>query len=372
MSKKLTQKQFEEKVNKINPNFEILGEYKNAQCRVRAKCKKCGYEEEFNVQSLMYGKMVCKNCERKGLHTKENIKKMLKEKHPNIEILSDFKNLSSKVLCRCKKCGYEWEAVINNLKRNNGCPCCNDRFNWDTNSFNNFIIKNKKEFEILGEYKGYYEKILTKCKRCGTIWEPTPVGLIHDNYCCPTCTSKIMSEKHTLSYEEFIERMDKIKTIKVIGGKYENAQSIMKFKCLKCGHIWEAKASLISREFNGCPHCNISKGENKIEEFLKENKINFIPQKKFKNCKDIKVLPFDFYLPNYNMCIEFDGKQHFLPTSFKGEHATEKEKWEKLRITKFHDKIKEGFCVFNNIKLIRISYLEFNKIEDILKKELNI
>ena len=46
------------------------------------------------------------------------------------------------------------------------------------------------------------------------------------------------------------------------------------------------------------------------------NNIEFKKEKKFKDCKDKYQLPFDFYLPQYNLCIEFDGEQHFNPSSF--------------------------------------------------------
>ena len=41
------------------------------------------------------------------------------------------------------------------------------------------------------------------------------------------------------------------------------------------------------------------------------NNINYIREKRFKDCKNIKPLPFDFYLPEKNICIEYDGEHHF-------------------------------------------------------------
>ncbi len=61
----------------------------------------------------------------------------------------------------------------------------------------------------------------------------------------------------------------------------------------------------------GCQ--NISHGEFYIKTILEENNIKFEPQYKFDNCKNKFKLPFDFYLPDYNMCIEYDGLQHYRP-----------------------------------------------------------
>ena len=70
---------------------------------------------------------------------------------------------------------------------------------------------------------------------------------------------------------------------------------------------------------------------------------------------------FDFYLPNFNLCIEYDGLQHFKSVKYWGGI----EGFKKL---KKHDKIKNKFCKSNNIKLLRIKYTKFNKIEEILTK----
>lgn len=51
---------------------------------------------------------------------------------------------------------------------------------------------------------------------------------------------------------------------------------------------------------------------------LIENNIKFISEKRFNGCKNINELPFDFYLPNQNLLIEYDGIQHFKPINFFG------------------------------------------------------
>lgn len=108
----------------------------------------------------------------------------------------------------------------------------------------------------------------------------------------------------------------------------------------------------------GCPKCNISKNEQLIKNFLLSNSLNFIHQMKFENCKYKKELIFDFYLPNKSTCIEYDGEQHFIPIYGK----------EKLEEIKKRDKIKNIYCIKNNISLIRIKYNEdiYEKLKIIL------
>lgn len=105
-----------------------------------------------------------------------------------------------------------------------------------------------------------------------------------------------------------------------------------------------------------CPDCKItSKGEILISKILTENNIQYITQKKFDDCKNKRCLPFDFYLPEHNICIEYDGIQHF--ESIKGLGGEKK-----FEQTQINDKIKTTFCLNNNIILIRIKYNE--KIEN--------
>lgn len=117
-------------------------------------------------------------------------------------------------------------------------------------------------------------------------------------------------------------------------------------------------------DFLGCETNRTSFGERKIKELLDLNKINYIKEKKFEDCRNIKELPFDFYLPDYNICIEYDGELHYRQSQiFGGEKSLE-------RIKK-HDKIKDDWCLKNNIKLIRISYRQKRKITKILNELIN-
>jgi hypothetical protein len=118
-------------------------------------------------------------------------------------------------------------------------------------------------------------------------------------------------------------------------------------------------------DYLGCEPLRTSYGEKRIKEFLDENNFEYIRQKKFKLCKSKMELPFDFYLPSLNLCIEYDGQQHFMSVSKYGG-----EKY--LKKVKINDEIKNKFCSDNNIIIIRIPYNKKSKISQILKEKLNI
>jgi hypothetical protein len=113
----------------------------------------------------------------------------------------------------------------------------------------------------------------------------------------------------------------------------------------------------------GCPICKESNGERKIRLFLESNNVSYIPQHKFNDCKNILSLPFDFYLPDYNTCIEYQGEQHYRPIEYFGGIK----QFNKQII---NDKIKMEYCQNNNIPLIMIKYGE--NIFETLKKFSNI
>ena len=100
-----------------------------------------------------------------------------------------------------------------------------------------------------------------------------------------------------------------------------------------------------------------SQGELKIARILKGLKINYIEEHWFNTCINPRTkcrLRFDFYLPNYNCCIEFDGEQHFKESGYKN--------WDKLENIQYRDKIKNEWCKKNGVTLIRIPFTDQDKI----------
>lgn len=108
----------------------------------------------------------------------------------------------------------------------------------------------------------------------------------------------------------------------------------------------------------------MSWGELLISNLLEKNKIKYYFNKSLKDCISSSRLRFDFYLPDYNICIEFDGPQHFKPIDFFGGE-------EEFSKTKLRDNIKNQWCEVNKIKLLRLNYLQSKEhIEDVLTEEI--
>ncbi len=146
--------------------------------------------------------------------------------------------------------------------------------------------------------------------------------------------------------------------------KYSGAHSEVIITCSIHGDFKQSANNHLRGQ--GCPVCRTSKGESEIANILNSLGISYIREYKFKDCCSKRPLPFDFYLPDHNTCIEYDGEQHFSSRSFRNNRDENRG----FKQVQLHDSIKTEFCNDMNIRLIRIPYTEFNDIRQILKKEL--
>lgn len=294
----------------------------------------------------------------------EFIEQLSKEK-PNLMLIGEYYGMSKETSFLCLDCGYAWNTQPKNLVYGRSVVGCRECAKLVTshkisNSHDFFVSKLSKvnpSIQVVGTYVGIKTDIGVKCLICGNEWESRPDFLLRGGG-CKVCYLKRMSEEMKLDHDYFVEKCNKAGADVTFIGKYNGQNKHITVRCNKCGHIYDAHPSSLAHG-HGCALCSSSRGERKIQLFLDENSIEYISQYKFDDCRYKYRLPFDFYLPEYNMCIEFDGRQHFEPVEyFGGECGFEQ--------TKIRDNIKNKFCNESNISLIRIPYYDFDNIETIL------
>lgn len=363
-------------INELNPNFDYLTEFKGLRKDITRKCKICGDVRTVKARSLYekdkYGNYrscpVCKSRERGKLLRKTHNKfvEEMKIINPHIEFLSEYTTNSDKIKCKCLIDGHEWETMPYALLGGHGCPECANRLQ-NRRTEEQFIKEMKQKHPTIIP-RSYFKKVNKsmkfECLVCGYIWNTCANVLLNrDGYGCPECSGYAR-----VSEEEFIERLTIANSkIKYISG-YKDTTKHAIFECLNCGNIWNTLPTSVLRG-RGCPKCSKSKGELAIENVLCKLGIDYESQFTFKDCKNIRPLPFDFYIPSKNICIEYDGEQHFKPIRFDkhNKRGTPQERFEELKI---RDEIKNNFCKDNKIKLIRIPYTEFDNIETILNEQI--
>lgn len=240
-----------------NENYSIIYAGKNSYEDSKIKCLDCGRVIIVNTGELFRNrrKILCKNCNFIRYDTIKNrdiIMKKLEGKAINIEFFmkkqSKNGNKGDAVRFTCIKCGKINEMFVGNLiTRHSECQCCYCSG-----------AKNKKDFAI------FQQELNENC--------PNQFTLLSD---------------------------------------YVNTKTNIKVRCNNCGFIRNVKPINLLKS-GSCPKCSQrnSLGENKIEQWLNEHNIKFEHQKYFREW-DIGIHYFDFYIPEYNLIIEFHGRQHY-------------------------------------------------------------
>ncbi len=113
---------------------------------------------------------------------------------PAIELLGTYVNARTKVVCRCKVCGHEWEATPNHLLRGSGCPTCAGTSRMSSGEFSARAAECAPGVEVLTPYVNARTRIGCRCRECGNTWSPYPKSLLQ-GYGCPAC-GKRASAKH--------------------------------------------------------------------------------------------------------------------------------------------------------------------------------
>jgi hypothetical protein len=178
-----------------------------------------------------------------------------------------------------------------------------------------------------------------------------------------SCGCSIQEYIDSITYDLTNKRFGML-TAQYSNGKRESDKRILWHCICDCGNECNVDVySLTSGHTQSCGCLHRSLREQYIELILNNNGILYELQYTFEDCKNIFKLPFDFYLPDYNVCIEYDGQQHFKPIDlFGGEDAFIKRK--------INDDIKTQYCADHNIRLIRIPYTMSD--DDIKKTILSI
>lgn len=231
--------------------------------------------------------------------------------HPTLRPLGKYINSRTKILMECLICSHKFNVTPASLYMKHGCPKCAGTYKGQED-FEIELKTKSPNIKLLGKYKGSKNKIDVECKICKHTWTTTPNSLLNGKS-CPKCAG--LDRK---TQEEFVLLMkNKHPNILVIG-QYKNNREKVECHCNICNSNFLGIPHAMLDGGNGCPICSISKGERTIRDWLITNNFEFISEYTFKDCKDVNVLPFDFYIPNKNIIIEYDGKQHYEPNPYFG------------------------------------------------------
>jgi len=198
----------------------------------------------------------------------------------------------------------------------------------------------------ISDYKGVRIPIDIICPIHAT-FSQQPNSHLNGRGCIKCGREKTLSTQR-ISTDEFIKRCKEIN-----GDRYDYSKIYLVNQIDPIEIICKKHGPFIQKPYkhvrgHGCPLCYESYGERCVSSFFDSRKIEYIKNYTFDDCINIKKLKYDFYLPKYNICVEFDGIQHREPrVLFGGISEFEK--------TKKRDQIKNDYCKNRGIILIRIS-----------------
>lgn len=328
-------------------DYSLITEYKNYSTKMPIICKEHGV---FYKGYSHHGKrgQGCPVCYGKNLTTEQWVEKVKKKHGKDYDYSKvNYKGSKHKVTLVCKYHGDFSVVPKEHLSSGSGCPKCANKGLSNDERIQRLI-------DVHGDKYDFSESIYTKsnediefvCKEHGKVYAKYENLLQGQG--CRKCNGRGFTN------EERIQHAIDVHGDKYDYSKYEyiNATTKSIVICKKHGEFKVTPNSHVNGG-SGCPKCGKkSKGEETISKVLKENNIKYKMQHRFDDCignsgvtgKYSKKLPFDFYLPEFNCCIEYDGRQHYVPVY--GE--------EQLKIQQSIDSIKNEYCKENKISLIRI------------------
>lgn len=283
---------------------------------------------------------------------------------------SVYTNCKTKLEINCKLHGNFLQRPNDHLM-GIGCPTCGGKIKKTKDQFINDAIQvhNNKYSYTKIEYINDNIPVTITCHKHGD-YTQTPNSHLQGRGCAE-CYNNRRGETLFSSQKQFIEKAITIHENKYSynDSNYINSKTKIIVTCSSHGGFSVTPNNHI--QGYGCPKCKTSKGQNKVRQWLKDHNIKFHEEHSFDTCinpKTNKKLKFDFFLPDNNICIEYDGEHHFTPISFRGSSNIDAG----LRFKKilYRDFIKESFCKEKKIKLMHIPFTFIKNIPQLLNDTL--
>lgn len=182
---------FLSELKEINPDVCLLEPYRGAKKKINCRCCLCGNEWRATPDDLLHG-CGCPECAKARLakkYRKEHEQFVREVEHvlPSVEILGQYVNNRTRVHCKCKECGNEWDVTPNSLLRGHGCAKCANVSRRSDAEFKEDLSRVNPDIVALERYSSLHHKIRFKCLRCGHTWSAEPSSILGQRTGCPRC-----------------------------------------------------------------------------------------------------------------------------------------------------------------------------------------
>ncbi|MCM3387217.1 zinc-ribbon domain-containing protein [Ureibacillus chungkukjangi] len=340
-------------------------------------CSKCNSGYDMKICNRVNGSD-CPYCAGKRVNETNSLAslnpELAKEWHPSKNgglTPYDVTSKARKTIWWFGECGHEWKNTIlnRNLDKNN-CPICSNKkvlkgFNdiWTTDpEVAKLLLDSDDGYKYI---RGSNVKLDWICEDCKSVYDLEPYNKIVQNYSCPYCRGLRVNHTNSLATKnpDLASQWHPTKNGNLTPHDVSWSSHKRIWWLCEQGHEWDATVNCRNSKESGgrkCPVCNVSKGEEKILNYLNSRQIDYKYQKTFSNLTGVGqgLLSYDFYLPHYNLLIEYQGQFH---DGSGGDYTKEN-----LTRQQEHDKRKREYAEMHNIALLEIWYWDFDFIENIL------
>jgi hypothetical protein len=277
----------------------------------------------------------------------------------------EYVNCKAPVTIMCRKHGPFQQSPSTHL-RGAGCPKCGYISHSQTRAMSHreFVAKAErihagKGFTYPDRYHRANEKIVIRCPIHG-VFRQTPNAHLSGTG-CRRCSDDAASARMKSNHEAFLKRARRVHGSRYkYPQTYDTANTPIRILCPTHGAFHQLPTKHLQGQ--GCPVCTESTGERFVALALDRMGVRYIRQKKFPTCRDKRPLPFDFFIPELTLLLEYDGQQHFQTIGHWGGD-------ESFKGTIRRDSIKSNWAKNNGYRLVRIPYTTRN-IPHLLKAEL--
>lgn len=367
---KMAKERFENGMRENLPHIKFSGYIRSAM-NMSCECSKCGYKWNRSPNQFYRDNKWrdCPNCMKVNSEQRQDndaLRNEILKKYPDMNIITTLITTKRDSILFTFKNNAEivYRMNISQLLKDGERTFV--RY-WDTEIYIKELQKINPNIECLGVFTNFNQKILHHCTIHNEYLYIDPAHALRGQGCKMCKLEKIGNAKRK-SVNDYTRQLHMLNPNIELDECYVSGNKPTRHRCKKCGFRWNPYPCNLLKDAR-CPMCESvsSKGENEISSILDKNNVDYIPQHRFDDCRNIKPLPFDFYIKGKNTCIEFQGKQHYEPVQFGG--ISEEVANENLIEVRQRDLIKSNFCRSENIRLIVIPYWDFNNIEKILTSE---
>ena len=188
--------EFIKRINDMNSEIIILGEYEGSAKRIKCQCKRCNHIWNPIANGLMQG-YGCPQCAKKSkLKSHEQFENEFRTINDSIDLLGRYEGALKPIECRCKICGYVWRPLPGNLLSGRGCPnCVNEKRKKGNEEFKMQMEEMHPDIKVLSEYVNIHTPVECECLQCGNRWSAEPNSLINRGSGCPKCSAILRNKK---------------------------------------------------------------------------------------------------------------------------------------------------------------------------------